>query len=161
MRPPPRPGPRDPEKNSAFTARPIGRRTFLIAAGGLATAAALRPHLAWARKAARLPQAPSVLQPWAISDDPPSSHLELARALIGAAVLAPSEWNTQPWRFEVEHASLRLVADPARLLPWTDRDSRGVMVSLGGALENLLIAARAYGLRPTVEYFPRERASGV
>ena len=29
------------------------------------------------------------------------------------------------------------------------------MISLGAALENLLITARAYGLRPTVSYFPR------
>jgi nitroreductase len=101
------------------------------------------------------------LQPWELPEEQPASVLEEARALIGAAVLAPSEWNTQPWRFEVEHASVRMVTDPTRLLPRTDPDSRGLMISLGAALENLLIAARAYGLRPTVEYFPRAGANGV
>lgn len=150
----------DTGKFQGFTARPIGRRRFLVVAGGFAAAATLGPHLAWAKKAARSP-APTVLQPWTLPEDPPASVLDQARAMIGAAVLAPSEWNTQPWRFEVEHASVRMVADPARLLPWTDPDSRGLMISLGAALENLLIAARAYGLRPTVEYFPRAGANGV
>lgn len=151
----------DTGKISAFTAQPIDRRRFLIVAGGMAAAATLAPRLAWARKAAQTGRAAGVLQPWTLPDDPPANNLDVARALIGAAVLAPSEWNTQPWRFEVEHASVRMVADPTRLLPWTDPDSRGLMISLGGALENLLIAARAYGLRPTVEYLPREGANGV
>jgi hypothetical protein len=34
-------------------------------------------------------------------------------------------------------------------------------LSLGAALENLLIAARAYGLRPSVTYLPNGGASGV
>jgi nitroreductase len=158
---PPARRPRDTGRNSAFIAQPIDRRHFLLAAGGLAAVATLGPRLAWAKKASqfRLPASP--LQPWTLPEDPPASVLEEARALIGAAVLAPSEWNTQPWRFEVEHASVRMVTDPTRLLPRTDPDSRGLMISLGAALENLLIAARAYGLRPTVEYFPRAGANGV
>lgn len=161
MAPPPVRHSSDTGKFSGFTVQPIGRRRFIVAVGGLAAAATLAPHLAWANKASQLRMAPSQLQPWTLPDDPPASILEQARALIGAAVLAPSEWNTQPWRFEVEHASVRMLTDPTRLLPRTDPDSRGLMISLGAALENLLIAARAYGLRPTVEYFPRGGANGV
>ena len=161
MAPPPARRPSDTGKNPGFVVQPIGRRRFLVVAGGLAAAATLGPHLAWAKKASQSRRVPSLLQPWTLPDDPPGNVLEEARALIGAAVLAPSEWNTQPWRFEVEHASVRMVADPTRLLPWTDPDSRGLMISLGAALENLLIAARAYGLRPTVEYFPPAGANGV
>ena len=161
MAPPRRRRSSDTGKNAAFMAQPIGRRRFLVLTGGLAAAAALGPRLAWANKAARPGGAPSVLEPWTLPSDPPEDNLELARSLIGAAVLAPSEWNAQPWRFEVEHASVRMVADPTRLLPWTDPDSRGLTISLGAALENLLIAARAYGLRPTVEYLPRGGANGV
>ena len=144
-----------------FTARRIDRRRFIILAGGFTAAAALGPRLAWATKAAQIGAAPPLLQPWSLPPDPPANALDTGRALVGAAVLAPSEWNTQPWRFEVEHTSVRMLADPARLLPRTDPDSRGLMLSLGGALENLLIAARAYGLRPTVEYFPNAGANGV
>ncbi|HEY3214992.1 MAG TPA: hypothetical protein VGK93_00730 [Candidatus Eisenbacteria bacterium] len=86
--------------------------------------------------------------------NPPANPIELARALVGAAVLAPSNWNSQPWRLEVEGSSVRLVADPQRALPVTDPDRTGMLISLGAALENLLIAMRAYGLRPTVSYFP-------
>jgi nitroreductase len=81
--------------------------------------------------------------------------------LIGAAVLAPSTWNSQPWRFEVDGETIRLVADSRRALPITDPAQKGMMISLGAALENLLVTARAYGLRPTVTYFPRGAASPV
>ncbi len=135
----------------------IGRRRFVVTVAGAAAYVALRPHLAWARKVARpRPQ----LQPWTLPDAPPAG-LELVRALIGAAVLAPSQWNSQPWRFEVEGNTVRLVADATRALPVTDPARRGMMVSLGAALENLLISARAYGLRPTVDYLPFGGAHGV
>src|SRR5882762_2066490 len=101
--------PSDTAKYAALTPEPIGRRRFLVVTGGLVAAAALGPRLAWARKAAQLGGSPGVLQPWTLPNDPPEDNLEVARALIGAAVLAPSEWNTQPWRFEVEHASVRMV----------------------------------------------------
>ncbi len=87
--------------------------------------------------------------------------MELARALVGAAVLAPSNWNSQPWRMEVEGYAVRLVADPRRALPVTDPDRTGMLISLGAALENLLIAMRAYGLRPTVAYFPTRDSRGA
>ncbi|HEY6867024.1 MAG TPA: hypothetical protein VI792_07195 [Candidatus Eisenbacteria bacterium] len=150
----------DTGRNPEYTALPIGRRQFLIVAGGLAAATALAPRIAWAKKAAEL-GTQSVLQPWSLPDDPPAGTLETARTLIGAAVLAPSDWNTQPWRFEVENSTLRLLSDPTRLLPWNDPDARGLMISLGASLENLLVAARAYGLRTTVEYLPHGGANGV
>ncbi len=135
----------------------IGRRRFLVSVAGAATYMALRPHVAWARGVARpWPQ----LQPWTLPDEP-APGLELVRAMIGAAVLAPSQWNTQPWRFEVEGTTIRLVADAGRALPVTDPARRGMTISLGASLEHLLIAARAYGLRPTVDYLPDEGAHGV
>jgi nitroreductase len=119
---------------------------------------ALRPHAAWAKRAAR---ATTPLQPWRLTTEPPANPFDLARALIGAAVLAPSHWNTQPWRFEVDGASIRIVADVARALPALDPDRRSMMMALGAALENMLVAARAYGLQPTVTHFPHQGANGV
>ena len=130
----------------------LDRRRFLMVVGGAAAYSALRPHLALARRAAAWPPG---LQPWSLPSDPPAAPIDLARALIGAAVLAPSHWNAQPWRFEVEGNSIRIVADVERALPVTDPDRRAMMIGLGASLENLLIAARAYGLQPTVEYFPQ------
>ncbi len=136
--------------------RTLGRREFLLVVGGAAAYTALRPVDAWARRA-RIEAV--ALQPWALPAEPPADGLELARALVGAAVLAPSDWNTQPWRFEVDPGSIRLLADAQRALPTGDPERRGLMVSLGAALENLVVAARAYGLQPTVRYHPAEHAT--
>src|SRR5436309_3341984 len=119
MEPPAR-GPA-PRRNSEplLIELPLDRRRFLVLVGGAAAYLALRPHLGWAGKLAEgIPH----LQPWALPDEPPGSPIELARALIGAAVLAPSNWNSQPWRFEAEGTSIRLVADTQRSLPFTDPD---------------------------------------
>lgn len=129
----------------------LDRRRFLVVLGGVAALSALRPPMAWAR---RLERGLPPLQPWTLPQEAPTDPIGLARALIGSAVLAPSHWNSQPWRFEVETTSLRLVADTRRALPVTDPDRRGMMLSLGAALENLLVAARAWGLRPSVTYLP-------
>lgn len=135
----------------------LDRRHFLYLLGGVSAYAALRPAEAWAKRARSV----TALQPWSLAAEMPGTSIEVARALIGAAVLAPSDWNSQPWHFEVEGASIRIVADARRALPVTDPDRRGMMLSLGAALENLLIAARGYGLRPTVIYTPNEGANGV
>src|SRR5439155_7494425 len=136
---------------------PIDRRRFLVMLGGAAVLAAAGSRTAAAKKGAGRPHAP----PSTIPAEPPASQVEAARALIGAAILAPSDWNTQPWSFEVDGAAMRLVADTRRALPVTDPERRGMMIALGAALENLLVAARAYGLRPAVTYFPHSGANGV
>ena len=147
-------GPRAAREVQEPVGDPIDRRRFLILMGGAAAVAAAGPRAAFAKKDAngKPPAAPA---------DLPSSQVETARALIGAAILAPSDWNTQPWSFEVDGASIRLVADPQRALPVTDPERRGMMIALGAALENLLVAARAYGLHPAVAYFPHGGANGV
>lgn len=134
-----------------FATVPLDRRRFLILLGGAAAYTALRPHAAWARRVAG--SAP-ILQPWTLSEVLPGGALEQARALIGASVLAPSFWNAQPWRFEVEGSDIRLALDPTRVLTACDPDQRLTQVSLGCALENMLIAARAWGLQPTAQYLP-------
>ncbi len=145
-------------RSPRFFTVPLDRRRFLIVVGGAAAYAALRPYVGMAQKAgAGLPP----LQPWSLPDRVPASEIEIARALVGAAVLAPSHWNTQPWRFEIEGAAIRLLGDPQRALPVTDPEGRAMRLSLGAALENLLVAARAWGLRPTVSYRPPGEANGV
>jgi len=119
--------------------------------GGAAAYVTLSPAWAWARKLATPRPA---LQPWSLPPQPSSDPLELSRALIGAAVLAPSHWNSQPWRMEANGVWIRLLADPSRTLPVTDPNRSAMMLSLGAALENMLVALRAYGLQPTVTYFP-------
>ncbi|MBI3540027.1 MAG: nitroreductase family protein, partial [Candidatus Eisenbacteria bacterium] len=130
----------------------------LIVAGGALAWSALRPYAAWASRAgAALPP----LQVWTVPDEAPADDLDRARAMIGAAVLAPSHWNAQPWRFEVDGATVRLLADARRALPVTDPDQRAMRLSLGAALENLLVACRAWGLRPAVTYHPPDDPGGA
>jgi nitroreductase len=149
--PPPRPGITHVEVE-------IDRRRFMVLVGGAAAYLALRPHESWAKS---LSSGIVPLQPWTIPNGPPPTTLETAHALIGAAVLAPNTWNTQPWRFEVEGALIRLVMDSSRSMPITDPEQKSLTISLGAALENLLVTARAYGLRPKVTYFPHDGAGGV
>ena len=139
------------EPDSAGNASSLGRRAFIAATLGGAAYVTLRPVWAWARKAAR-PRPP--LQPWSLPAQPPADPIELSRALIAAAVLAPSHWNSQPWRMEANGLWIRLLADPSRALPVTDPERTAMMLSLGAALENMLVALRAYGMQPTVTYFP-------
>ncbi len=147
-RPPAGGGSAAPRSFRFFTV-PLDRRRFLIVVGGATAYAALRPYAGLAAKV-RFDLPP--LQPWSLPDHAPANEIEIARSLIGAAVLAPSHWNTQPWRFEVEGPVIRLLGDPQRALPIIDPGQRAMRLSLGAALENLLVAARAWGLRPTVNY---------
>jgi nitroreductase len=142
----------------ATTGMVIGRRQFLILTGSAAAYSVLHPRLGWAR---RLPAGTVSLQPWSLPGEAGGSSSDIARALIGAAVLAPSHWNTQPWRFESEQNAIRVVSDFQRWMPVADPEQRNLYLSLGAALENLLIAARAYGLRPGATYLPHDGAGGV
>jgi nitroreductase len=76
--------------------------------------------------------------------------------LLRYALLAPSTHNTQPWRFTVGPDRILLFRDRSRWLQVADPTQREMHLSLGCALENLLIAARAFGYRPQVTHFPRQ-----
>ena len=136
----------------------IDRRRFLFLTGAAAAAALLQPALSWAKK---FPAGAPMLQPWSLPDDVAGAPADIARALIGAAILAPSSWNTQPWRFESEQNVVRIVLDAQRALGTLDPDRRNLHLSLGAALENLCIAARGYGLRPSVSYLPEQGPPGT
>ena len=140
---PPSSGPDEPR--AEFTTLTLDRRRFLVLLGGAAVASTLPAPLAWADK--KLERA--TLQPWTLPETIPAGWHESVAALVGAAILAPSHWNSQPWRFEWDAGALRLVLDPSRMLPGCDPDQRFAHMSLGAALENLLVAARAWGLQPT------------
>jgi hypothetical protein len=75
-------------------------------------------------------------------------------SLVGAAVLAASAHNTQPWRFAVSDGRVDLYADLERTTGANDALDREFDVSLGCALENLSLAARARGRRPEMETMP-------
>src|SRR5689334_12735557 len=83
----------------------IDRRRFLLLVGAAAAYVSLRPRLGWAR---HLPPGSISLQSWTLPAEAQGAPADVARSLIGAAVLAPSHWNAQPWRFESEQNSVRI-----------------------------------------------------
>lgn len=74
--------------------------------------------------------------------------------LIHYAAMAPSGHNTQPWKFSVHDNQIRIHPDFTRRLPVVDPDDHALYISLGCALENLIIAARHEGFSAKVNYFP-------
>lgn len=67
------------------------------------------------------------------------------RDAVDAAGMAPSVYNTQPWRFELGDRTLDLLADRARHLTAIDPQGRLLVQSCGCALFNARVAVRAMG----------------
>ncbi|WP_227131092.1 Acg family FMN-binding oxidoreductase [Halorubellus salinus] len=77
---------------------------------------------------------------------------EQARHLLEYAVLAPSSHNSQPWAFDVDGGTIRVFADTSRQLDVADPTGRELAVSVGCAVENLVVAAVHFDRSPLVEY---------
>lgn len=73
---------------------------------------------------------------------------------VGAAILAASPHNTQPWKFRIAASQLDLYADLSKSLGRMDGLHREMYLGLGCALENLLIAARQHGRSPSLTLLP-------
>lgn len=77
------------------------------------------------------------------------------RVLIRYAQLAPSTYNSQPWLFSIQSPNqIWVYADPNRWLKIADADKREMHLSLGCALENLMIAASHYNYKYEIDYLP-------
>ncbi len=85
------------------------------------------------------------------------AELEAGR-LLRYATLAASSHNTQPWRFELADDCIRVFADAGRQLLVADPDRRELFLSVGCAVENLVVAAEQLGYVATVSY--EESAGG-
>lgn len=81
-----------------------------------------------------------------------TGNADRLRSLVRFAVLAPSSHNSQPWIFEVSESRIVVRPDVRRALPKSDTNHRQLFISLGCAVENVLIAADYYGLVATVDY---------
>jgi hypothetical protein len=98
--------------------------------------------------------------PWQVEENQfpnNGSMVERLRFLARYAVLAPSSHNTQPWKFRISADRLDLFMDPERWLKVADDDQRELHISIGCALENLLVAAEHFGLGHQTDYLPDPR----
>ena len=77
---------------------------------------------------------------------------ETMKGIIRYATLAANGHNAQAWKFALHPNAIEIHPDLTRRLSAVDPDNRELWISLGCALENLLIASRAMGFTPTVRY---------
>lgn len=76
----------------------------------------------------------------------------LLYSLVRSATLAANGHNTQPWKFAINENFIEIYPDFSRQLPVVDPHHRELWISLGCALENLLISACAAGYAVEVFY---------
>ncbi len=72
--------------------------------------------------------------------------------LVRYGTMAANSHNTQPWHFKLSDKSVRVSADLTRRCPAVDPTDHHVFASLGCAVENMVVAADAFGLRGNVSY---------
>ncbi len=84
---------------------------------------------------------------WRHAEALPADAAALRLELVRYATLAANSHNTQPWRFSFVPDGIVMAPDFTRRTPIVDPDDHHLWVSLGCALENLVLAAAAFGLR--------------
>ena len=77
---------------------------------------------------------------------------EQLRFLIGFGILAPSGHNSQPWEFIVTDDSIEVFFNQERSLSQSDPAGRQLLISIGCAIENIIIAGDYYGFEGVVHF---------
>jgi hypothetical protein len=75
-------------------------------------------------------------------------------SLVGAAILAANAHDSQPWVFRIAPDQIDLFASTGRSMGAMDPLGREMYLSLGCALENLVLAAKAHGYGAVVRLMP-------
>ncbi|MDO8592511.1 MAG: nitroreductase family protein [bacterium] len=80
------------------------------------------------------------------------SIVEQLKFLINFAILAPSSHNSQPWAFTVSEQGITILPEEGRALRESDNNKRQQFISMGCALENIIIAADYFGYTGAITY---------
>jgi hypothetical protein len=94
----------------------------------------------------------AVRRTWSDEDHVHARTRDAIRSIVRNATLAASSHNTQPWKFKTQSSAITILPDLARRCPVVDPDDHHLFASLGCALENLDIAARALGFQPSASF---------
>jgi hypothetical protein len=142
-----------PDETPAAPARGLTRRVFLkrfgVGAGAVVIVAS--GGITWRAldQGVFAPGTGPAYEPW---------HLDLSSggpmSLVGAAILAANAHDSQPWAFRVTPDQIDLFAAPERSIGAMDPLDREMYLSLGCALENLVLAAKAHGYRTAIRLMP-------
>ena len=95
----------------------------------------------------------SAIEAW---EGPADDEEDIRRWALSYAILAPSNHNMQPWKFDLQGSEerIRLYIDEEHLLPVMDPYLHQALIDLGGVIESLVIAASHKNYRVEVQYFP-------
>lgn len=86
------------------------------------------------------------------------SKVSILKFLISCAVQAPSSHNTQPWLFAIKNSKILVYADLTRNLKVGDPQNRELYASVGAAIANIELGAKALGISAKLQYFPDSKS---
>ncbi|MCP3863830.1 MAG: hypothetical protein GY923_08330 [Aestuariibacter sp.] len=72
--------------------------------------------------------------------------------LLNYAILAPSHYNAQPWRFRLSNNGLDIILDKQRVSRFVDPHSREAVISCGAAIGMIEVAAHYFGFAVNINY---------
>lgn len=87
---------------------------------------------------------------WSHSSKSIGPDNEVMKELVRYATLAANSHNTQPWLFKLKSRGITISPDFSRRCSVVDPDDHHLYASLGCATENIVHAARAFGLKANV-----------
>jgi Nitroreductase family len=93
----------------------------------------------------------AVSEIWRHTTPAATNAMAVQRELVRYATLAASSHNTQCWKFKLGNRQISILPDLDRRCPAVDPDDHHLYTSLGCATENLVQAAKAYGLQSGVD----------
>ncbi len=89
------------------------------------------------------------------------SYDKIGRRLLEYAVLAPSIYNSQPWKFSIGASvgTIEIYPDEDRSRPLeVDPSQRDLYLALGASLENIVLAGPALGYAVQEALFPQDHS---
>jgi nitroreductase len=107
-----------------------------------------------------LPPIPTSTAPWSVRETDYPGHAQLREKLrffLHYAILAPSTYNSQPWRFRVGDDSIDILADRGRGLPVVDPEGRELLISCGAVACLIRTAAANFGYATAVAVLPKAK----